>query len=122
MDYLVFLTAAAMGDICYLSDITGCYRRTPTGAMMSNRERVVTTSMIIREYFHEAILRNEIPKCKFYEYTKLKYITATYAFNRYWYGKDKATFEKYQKTNGFFYLYFIIAFIQKGFEKLFRNR
>lgn len=60
LDYCIFMTAASMGDIYYLPDVTGCYRLNPQGMMHTIANVVNNIIFQIRIYFGIRIIRGEI--------------------------------------------------------------
>lgn len=51
MDYSLFLAAALMGDIKYLPEVMGCYRKHPGGLTSSNDSLVNHNCEVIKNYY-----------------------------------------------------------------------
>ena len=61
LDYLIFLTAAATGDVAYIESKTGNYRITSTGAMATRHGIVDEKIEIISQYFRKLYCEGKIP-------------------------------------------------------------
>lgn len=82
LDYANTLTAAALGEIIYLSDVMSCYRANPNGEMSTNNERVQIAFDSIQEYFSLLFVSGKIkktPKC--YE-NEIKHIICDISYYR----------------------------------------
>ena len=51
IDYLYCMTAAFMGDCCYIPEKKACYRKSPDGMMNSQLEMVVAKINVLNKYF-----------------------------------------------------------------------
>ena len=56
IDYALFLTAASMGDVAYLSEKTACYRRVPTGMVATQSSSIAKWSDDVFYYFANLFL------------------------------------------------------------------
>lgn len=56
LDYALFLTAAAMGDVVYLPESTACYRRVPTGMVATQSSSIAKWSDDVFYYFANLFL------------------------------------------------------------------
>lgn len=72
LDYSVFMTAASMGDIYYLPDVTGCYRLNPNGMMHRMENAVDEYIKQIRLYFGTKVIRGEINRLSPLQYHSLE--------------------------------------------------
>lgn len=117
-DYNLFLSAAALGNIIYMEDATGCYRQSPNGLIMTNLDDVVYKNNKIRHYYFGCIFNNKIPKYNHLKNIKLKYRTAIYVCNQYKRYHNKQPFEDIKKENTIIYLYLLFCIISKVFHKI----
>lgn len=62
IDYANTLTAAALGEINYIPEVTACYRANPNGEMSTNNLRVQKSFDSIQEYFSLLFLDGKIQK------------------------------------------------------------
>jgi len=62
LDYRMFLTAAALGDIVYLEEETGSYRMTDTGAVGTRQPMIHAAFWELVPYFSILYLRKETKK------------------------------------------------------------
>ena len=58
LDYLVSLTAAGLGNLYYLNEVTSSYRNAPNGQMNSNIKVVQSSINIIRYYIEYCYINN----------------------------------------------------------------
>ncbi|MCF2738802.1 glycosyltransferase [Bacteroides caecigallinarum] len=58
LDYLVSLTAAGLGNLYYLNEVTSSYRNAPNGQMNSNMKVVQSSINIIRYYIEYCYINN----------------------------------------------------------------
>ena len=60
LDYLIFLTAASMGNVVYIPEETGCYRFSPQSMMNANRKGVEKLYMDVKKWFAKVLLESQI--------------------------------------------------------------
>lgn len=117
LDYLLFLTAAALGNIYYINEEMGCYRMSPSGAIMSNLKSVIATGDSIRYYFYSKILSNKICKYDYKRTICIKTNIAEFAFNSWRHYNNKELIKILSNTTYSFYFYLFLAFLKKFLKK-----
>ena len=76
MDYLYFLSAAALGDVVYLNDKTCNYRKAANSVTNAHGEKVRATVIYILDYVTELYENGKIPMSKVHHFKTRTYIAA----------------------------------------------
>ena len=71
LDYLIFLTAASLGDVVYIPERMSYYRINPNGMMHTKFDLVVKIALEIRRYFMLVILSKNTKVISCVEYKKI---------------------------------------------------
>lgn len=89
LDYALFLTAAAMGDVVYLPESTACYRRLPTGMIATKGAFVNKVAEEIYFYFANLFLDGNVKSFTEAERNKIKTEIVYHYMNLFLKGQDK---------------------------------
>ncbi len=85
MDLSLFLVAAMYGDVYYMPEDTGCYRKVGNSMVNSRQDIVRQRTRSIRDYYSDCYLTERLKKVTFKQDRRILYSIANTCINdRYW--------------------------------------
>ena len=123
LDYALFLQAAYMGDVKYIPEKSGCYRKNSKGAMSTNLDRVDVSAWKVFKHFSMLFLRNkQSKKFSLTEKIVIKILILSKAINKWLNKTDKSFFSEILVENKSMIFLFPIAFFYGFYRTITRKK
>ena len=115
MDWSTFLAAAMYGDICYIPEEMGCYRKVGSSMVNAHRDIVDQRGVIIRDYYSSQFLIGNYKKVSFRQKCKIYSAIAANTINdRRW----RILFDGFRRPC--FLVVFLVIFFEHAVKKCFK--
>lgn len=123
LDYALFLQAAYMGDVKYIPEKSGCYRKNSKGAMSTNLDRVDVSAWKVFKHFSMLFLQNKrLKNFSLTEKIVIKILILSKAINKRLNKTDKSFFSEILVENKSMFFLFPIAFFYGFYRTITRKK
>ena len=123
LDYALFLQAAYMGDVKYIPEKSGCYRKNSKGAMSTNLDRVDVSAWKVFKHFSMLFLQNKrLKNFSLTEKIAIKILILSKAINKRLNKTDKSFFSEILVENKSMFFLFPIAFFYGFYRTITRKK
>lgn len=117
LDYVMFLSAAAMGNAVYLPEKTCCYRKVGGSVTNSNNTKIQKMVIEVVNYFTHIYIRNGI-NMSIYNHLKLRIIIVAKGIDLWLKGQDRGYLHRVLKAEPLFWIFLIPGSIQECYYLL----